>query len=219
MIIKFKTPEEKSKKIAEAIKTLDKLPKLTTTSTSTGFYNTPATWTIQTSPYSAGIYTGNGLNNGAINTNTVIGGSSITTTGTAITINTNGNVGLGVGTSTNKISGSGLNNALGGITTGIANTGLGAIGTNTTIGTTTNNIYGIYGVITKHNILGTEVDVSFWYNGEIIVSLINTLGVEFWDEYTIQSDIVISNPFVYAAIEEVMKLHRRDEKLNNILGE
>jgi len=154
------------------------------------------------------------LNNGAINTNTVIGGSSITTTGTAITINTNGNVGLGVGTSTNKISGSGLNNALGGITTGIANTGLGAIGTSTT-----NNIYGIYGGITKHNILGTEVDVSFWHNGEIIVSLINTLGVEFWDEYTIQSGIAISNPFVYAAIEEVMKLHRRDEKLNNILGE
>jgi len=214
MIIKFKTPEEKSKKIAEAIKALDKLPKLTTTSTSTGFYNTPATWTIQSSPYTANINTINGLNNGAINTNTVIGGSSITTTGTAITINTNGNVGLGVGTSTNKISGSGLSNVLGGITTGIANTGLGAIGTSTT-----NNIYGIYGGITKHNILGTEVDVSFWHNGEIIVSLINTLGVEFWDEYTIQSGIAISNPFVYAAIEEVMKLHRRDEKLNNILGE
>ena len=211
MIIKFKTPEEKTKKIAEAIEALNKLPKLTTSSTST--FNTPATWTIQTSPYSAGIYTGDGLNNGSITTttNNVVNGSSITTTGTTITTNTNGNI------NTQTISGSSLNNALNGIATGIAGVGLGAIGT-TTIGTS-NNIYGIYGsTITKYNILGTDVELSYLYNADVIISLINTLGVEFWDEYAIQSGIAISNPFAYAAIEEVMKLHRRDEKLNNILS-
>lgn len=217
MIIKFKTPEEKSKKIAEAIKLL---PKLTTSTT--GAYNTyvtPAIWTVQ-SPYTSINTPNTGLSSGTIttNANTVVSGSSITTTGTAITINSNGNVGLGGITTNTKISGSGLNNALGGITTGINNTGLGAIGVST-IGTS-NNIYGIYGYSNiKHNILGTEVDISYLHNSEVIISLINTLGVEFWDEYTIQSGIAISNPLVYAAIEEVMKLHRRDEKLNNILGE
>lgn len=80
-----------------------------------------------------------------------------------------------------------------------------------------NGIYTATSAKYTYAILGTVVQVEYFDNITLVVSLINTLGVQFWDEY--KFNIAFRYPVSFATIEEAMRSHRRDDKLENILAE
>ena len=205
-MIKFNTPEIKAQKIKDSIEILKKLK----------IQNSSLYGTVTTTPYVANNTIGN-IFPQTVNTN-IVGSCTTTTTSTTT-------LGLGLSNSQSQlVLNNNTNNSIvsSSITTGSTpNT----IGTNT-LGTTilgNNTIYGSYISNTlfqsKYTLLGSDIVLPYLYNGEMIVSLINTLGIDFWDEYLETVDFELNNKESFDIIEGVMKLQRRDAKLDSIIND
>ncbi len=66
-------------------------------------------------------------------------------------------------------------------------------------------------------LFGKEIILSDIPNPAILVSLINLMGVKFWDEYKKQSNIDITITNDCLIIEDALKSHRRDNKIDSII--
>lgn len=228
-MIKFNTPEIKAQKIKDSIEIL-KNPKIQSSS----LYGTTTTTPFVISNI-GGVFPS------TVNTNLVASGI----TSGSISITSTGTVGLGSTNPQSKLLINNNNNntnfssncitAINGqntITTGQSNIAIGSntITTtgqsNTAIGSTvlnSNTIYGSYHsstlFTTNYNLLGSDIVLPYLHNGEMIIALINTLGVEFWDEYVETVGFKLNNTESFNIIEGVMKLQRRDAKLDSIIND
>ncbi len=210
-MIKFNTPEIKAQKIKDSIEILKNVK----------IQNGSLYGTTTTTPFVLGNTTIGGSFPQTVNTNIASG----TTTG-SISIASSGTVGLGSANPQSQLLINNNNNnpitAIGtsGITTGQSNINLGSIGT-TTLGN--NTIYGSYHsntlFTTNYKLLGSDIVLPYLHNGEMIIALINTLGVEFWDEYVETVGFKLNNKESFDIIEGVMKLQRRDAKLDSIIND
>ncbi len=208
-MIKFNDINEKSKKIKSAIELLNKhggVGNLTwgswtvQSNNNVNNVNNWSTWTVNTNTNGSGIspLCGTTTNTNIFNSITTNPSSVINNTSPITTITTN-NTGI-------FSNGIGNNITIGGngISTGISN------GNNAFVG---------YSSVTyTHKLLGLDVDLGYLPNAELIVSLINLLGAEFWDEYKSQNDLSAYYPNAYNIIEETLKPHRRDKKIDDIIS-
>ncbi len=223
-MIKFLNPNDKKKKIKEAVKLLNKYNKINTNSVwgTTGTWlggQNQTTWTINTNNNNSifnqnstgqSIFTNNTLNNSNLN-------QGITTTTTSSPLSNP------YTTNTQPLTtisnpGNGTITINGGVSSISVGTGISAIGSsNISIGSS-NTFVGYSHVVNLYKIFDTEVDLGFMPNAELVVSLINLLGVEFWDEYKSQNDLTIYYPEAYNAIETALKPKRRDQKIDDIIN-
>jgi hypothetical protein len=235
-MIKFINPDDKKKKIKDAVKLVKKHTHKVANNSIWGNWSTnsnQATWTVNNQQTTwtvnnqqtgiGGIFNPN--TNGSITTNNVLVNNTnnninncITTTTTttnpftttisspAITTisnpnGTGGSIGGSIGNNNIAIGSSGIAN-------GLSST---AIGTGTFVGYSS--------VVHSYKLLGKEVNLGFLPNAELVVSLINLLGADFWDEYkNTQNGLEIYYADAYAVIEEVLKPHRRDQKIDDIIN-
>lgn len=223
----------KQEKINKACSLLEESSKITT-----GFYSTK-TYTSQTlSPFVTTVTTD------SISTsldNNIDWSQYLNTTSTNIVGNLSGNnnVNKAIG---NKKTTSGLSNiAIGNgttiTTTGVNNTAIGksaltnnststantitinsngnvGLGTST-IGTVYNTGSFTYNMSNKYTLFGEEVELPYNYQNDLIVALIDTLGLEFWDNYKKNS----GDAHYVTEMDKALRKFRRNEKIDDLLNE